>query len=329
MIDDRWSPDAEELGTALRRVLAKHAGSEQVRAAEDGDGVDPALDAALADFGLADLSGEPELLVRAALEVGAALAPTPFVGTVPGLALLGRTDVTDGVDRDLALAGPPWVAVRSGDTVALTTAGTRVRTAAGEVAHDLRGVAPAPAEHTGADAGTWVAWGWLATSAALVGAADALLAYTVGYVSQRRQFGQPVGAFQGVAFPIADAATAVRGANLLVRKTTYLTVADGTPPAHFAAMTAHTARAAARQAASVAHQAMGGQGFTLEAETQLFSRRLRAWSGAMPDTTAALAGLARTLADPATRDTITDLWQFDRGFVLPRWAQEAEAAARI
>ena len=42
----------------------------------------------------------------------------------------------------------------------------------------------------------------------------------------------------------------------------------------------------------------------------------------MPDPGPWLAELARTLADPANRDQVTDLWQFDRGFTLPRWARE-------
>ncbi|RNL62349.1 hypothetical protein EFK50_11260 [Nocardioides marmoriginsengisoli] len=327
MIDDRWSRDAEELGAALRRVLAKHSGSDQVRAAEAGDGTDRALDAALTEFGLGDLAGQPELLVRAAREVGAALAPTPFVASVPALALLGRGDVSDGVDRPLAAAGVDLVAVRTGATVGLVSPGAAVRTAAGESAHDVRALGGTPAP-TDAEARTWISWGWLATAAALVGAAENLLTRTVEYVSQRHQFGRPVGAFQGVAFPLADAATAVRGADLLVRKTTYLAANDGEPPRHFAAMTAYAARRAARQTASTTHQAMGGQGFTTEADTQLYSRRLRTWSAAMPDPASALADLARTLADPEAREQVTDLWQFDRGFELPRWVREADAASR-
>ncbi len=328
MIDDRWSEDAEELGTALRRVLERHSSPENVRAIEGGDATATAdLVRAVAEFGLWELTGEAELLVRASQEIGAALTPSPFVSAVPALALLGRADVADGVDRELATAGLPLVAVRhDDDKVALRPADVTVRSSAGELVHDLRQAHDAELIVTDADPIAWLSWGWLATSAALVGAADALLRYTVSYVSQRRQFGQPVGAFQGVAFPLADAATAVRGADLFVRKTTYLTATGATPPTHFAAMTAHTARDAARQAAAAAHQAMGGQGFTLEADTQLYSRRLRAWSAAIPDPAPTLAWLARTLADPDTRATVTDLWQFDNGFEIPAWAREAEDA---
>ncbi len=324
MIEDRWSGDAEEMATALRRVLTGYSTSEQVRAAEASGRPDSALDAALAEFGLTELADEPELLVRAAYELGAALTPSPFVASIPGLALLGRADVSDGVDRTLAVAGLAHVAVRHHDQVVLVAGAAPVRTSAGELAIDVRDLDDTQAVPVDTDPPTWVSWGWLATSAALVGASDALIAYTVEYVSQRKQFGQPVGAFQGVAFPLADAATAVRGADLLVRKATFLTSTDGVPPRHFAAIAAHAARRAARQAATTAHQSMGGQGFSLEADTQLYSRRIRAWSGTMPDPTPALAELARTLADPSTRERVTDLWQFDNGFDLPRWAREAE-----
>lgn len=322
MIDDRWSDDAEEMAGALGRVLSKHSGSEDVRAAEAGAST-AALDEALAEFGLADLAGEPELVIRAARELGATLAPTAFVAKIPALMMLGRDDITDGVDRDLALAGPPLVALRADDgNVGLAATGPAVRSSGGDLVIRTQGLTAT--ETTQVSSEDWRCWGWLASAAALVGAAEQIVTITVDYVSQRRQFGQPVGAFQGVAFPLADAATAVRGADLLLRKTTYLTRDASVPPQHFAAMTAHTARRAARQAASAAHQAMGGQGFTLEADTQLYSRRIRSWSSTLADPREALALMARTLANPQTRSQITDLWQFDEGFVLPRWAREAE-----
>ncbi len=325
MIDDRWSDDAEEMAAALRRVLAKHCTSERVRAAEDGNGLDAELESALAEFGLAELAGDPELLVRAAYELGAELAPTPFVGSVPALALLGRADVSDGAERLLARAGLPYVAIRRNGGIAIAPSPIAVRSAAGDALLDLRDLETVDTTPVYADPTNWRSWGWLASSAALVGAAQRLLAHTVEYVSQRHQFGQPVGAFQGVAFPMADAATSVRGAELLVRKTTYLAKADGSPPSHFAAMTAHATIRATRQTASTAHQAMGGQGFTLEADTQLYTRRIRSWSGLMPDPSPVLADLAKALADQGRRHEVTDLWQFDRGFELPRWAREAEA----
>ena len=102
----------------------------------------------------------------------------------------------------------------------------------------------------------------------------------------------------------------------------YLAATDGAVPIFAAVMAAAKARAAARQAAATVHQALGGYGFTIEADCQLYSRRIRAWSATMPDPGPCLAQLARTLADPASRDEISDLWQFDRGFNLPRWARE-------
>jgi len=65
-----------------------------------------------------------------------------------------------------------------------------------------------------------------------------LLRYAVEYTTERKQFGQPVGAFQAVAHPLADAATAVDAADLLVRHATYLTATDGAPPLYACAMAA-------------------------------------------------------------------------------------------
>jgi len=49
----------------------------------------------------------------------------------------------------------------------------------------------------------------LAVLAEIVGAADAMLARTVGYVSGRHQFGKPIGSYQAVKHSAADCAVAV------------------------------------------------------------------------------------------------------------------------
>lgn len=324
MFDERWPPEAEELGDALAAVLAKYCPPETLRAL-DGDDCEAAsrveqLDQALRGFGLWDLPADPYLLTRAAVTLGAHLAPVPFVSAMPAFAALGERGVANGVDRPLVPAGLARVAVVLGSGLGIAPMPSVVRhSAAGERVVLVEAVNPQA--HAG-DVNALRSWGFLLESAQLVGAAHALIRYGAGYVAERRQFGVPVGSFQGVAHPLADAATAVQAADLLTRHAAYLAACDGAVPLFAAVMAAAKARAAARQAATVVHQALGGYGFTIEADCQLFSRRIRTWSAAMPDPRPWLARLARTLADPATRETITDLWQFDRGFTLPRWARE-------
>lgn len=325
MFDERWPEEAEELADALDGILAKYCSPAALRVME-ADGPESAdrrqdLDQALRKFGLGELSAEPCLLTRAAVCLGARLAPVPFVSATPARMVLDESDVANGVDRATIPSGLPRAVVASGGGVAIVdVAGEIRRSAGGErlvVIGDLAGQA------VDADVDALRAWGFLLEAAQLVGAAQALLRHGVGYVSERHQFGVPVGSFQGVAHPLAETATALQAADLLTRHAGYLADCDGAVPLFAAAMAAAKARSASRLAAGTVHQALGGYGFTVEADCQLYSRRIRAWTAAMADPMPTLGMLARTLSDPATRDQVTDLWQFDRGFALPRWAIEA------
>lgn len=324
MFDERWPDAAEELGDALGAVLARYCTPEALRGLDNpaepsSRGLDE-LDDALEDFGLWDLPAQPYLLTRAAVTLGEHLAPAPFVSAAPAYAVLGEKAVGNGLDRRVVPAALARVVVALGSGIGIgATTGAARRSAGSEDVVLLEGVDAAAVD---GDADAIRAWGFLLESAQLVGAAEALIRYGVSYVADRRQFGVPVGSFQGVAHPLADVATAVQAAGLLTRHAAYLAETDGRVPLFAAAMAAAKARTASRQAAAVVHQALGGYGFTVEADCQLYARRIRAWTAAMPDPGPWLAGLARTLADPATRDTVTDLWQFDRGFTLPRWARE-------
>ena len=324
MFDERWPQEAEELGDALATVLAKYCTPETLRALDSSDsetaGPVEQLDRMLRDFGLWDLPADPYLLTRAAVTLGAHLAPVPFVSAMPAYVLLGEAGVANGVDRPVVPAGLLRVVVALDSGLGISPLPDAIRhSAAGERVVLVDDINP---QACPGDVGAMRAWGFLLESAQLVGAAQALIRYGVDYVADRRQFGVPVGSFQGVAHPLADVATAVQAADLLTRHAAYLAAADGTPPVFAATMAAAKARAAARQAAASVHQALGGYGFTIEADCQLYSRRIRTWSAAMPDPGPWLAELARTLADPANRDQVTDLWQFDRGFTLPGWARE-------
>lgn len=330
MFDERWPEEAEEFAVALEAVLDKYCTGDVLRAADDVGGSPESVDnlqrleRALDEFGLFDLPNEPYILARAAVSLGASLAPVPFVSAAPARVILGEAGVANGIDRAVVPLGLPRILVSvGGDALGIVaTPGNSRLSAAGERVVLIDTIAQQPVPIDG-DVDAIRAWGFLLEAARLVGAAHALIRYGVSYVSDRHQFGVPVGTFQGVSHPLAEAATSVQAADLLTRHAAYLAESDGALPLFAAVMAAAKARTASRQAAATVHQALGGHGFTVEADCQLYSRRIRAWTAAMPDPTPWLGKLARTLTGPGTRNLVTDLWQFDRGFTLPRWARES------
>ena len=55
-----------------------------------------------------------------------------------------------------------------------------------------------------------------AASAQMVGVAQAALDEAVAYAQQRRQYGKPIGSFQGIAHPLADALTDINASRMLI-----------------------------------------------------------------------------------------------------------------
>ena len=102
----------------------------------------------------------------------------------------------------------------------------------------------------------------------------------------------------------------------------------GAPARMFAAMVWAKAVDTGRLVASAVHQVMGGYGFTVEEDTQLYSRRIRSWTMRLPTPGREVAELGRMLLDPARRDSVRGLWHHDRGVPLPRWAAETDGLAR-
>jgi alkylation response protein AidB-like acyl-CoA dehydrogenase len=103
----------------------------------------------------------------------------------------------------------------------------------------------------------------IAIAAYLCGAAGALVDGAATYARDRRQFGRPIGEFQAVAFPLADAYVRVTAATQLTSDAAArIDSGDGDGP------TAPTARLSARRAALLAvhtcHQVYGAISYTTE-----------------------------------------------------------------
>ena len=126
---------------------------------------------------------------------------------------------------------------------------------------------------------------WIGAAACVVAAAvnhlwvfvpACMLAMTVAYASERRQFGVPIGSFQAVKHQLADASLAVAFAAPLVLRAAN-SLAHGDPDAGLhVSMAKAKASSAARTAADASLQCHGAIGYTVEYDLHLFMKR--AWA---------------------------------------------------
>jgi alkylation response protein AidB-like acyl-CoA dehydrogenase len=118
-----------------------------------------------------------------------------------------------------------------------------------------------------------VARATVALSAELVGVGRWLVDHSLAYAKEREQFGQPIGAFQGLQWKLVAMALDQELADAAVGYAA-MTI-DGADPDRFRA--AHVAKAAAgsaaRHAARDGMQVHGGIGFTWEHDLHLYLRR--------------------------------------------------------
>ena len=105
--------------------------------------------------------------------------------------------------------------------------------------------------------------GRIAIGAQMVGLAQGALNHTLAFVRQRRQFGRPIGEFQGVQFQLAQAATELEAARLTVYNAARLRDA-GDRHATAGAMAKLYSSQVAERAASLAVRLFGGVGYTKE-----------------------------------------------------------------
>lgn len=105
--------------------------------------------------------------------------------------------------------------------------------------------------------------GRIGIGAQMLGLAQGALDHTVRYVQEREQFGRAIGSFQGVQFQLAEMATEIEAARLMVYNAARLKDA-GQPFVTQAAMAKLYASEAAQRVASTCIDLHGGYGFTNE-----------------------------------------------------------------
>jgi acyl-CoA dehydrogenase len=105
--------------------------------------------------------------------------------------------------------------------------------------------------------------GRVGIAAQALGIAEAALEHAINYAKEREQFGKPIAHNQGISFKLADMATEVEAAKLLVYQAASL-IEQEIPCAKEASMAKMFATNTAMKAAIEAVQIFGGYGFTEE-----------------------------------------------------------------
>jgi alkylation response protein AidB-like acyl-CoA dehydrogenase len=113
--------------------------------------------------------------------------------------------------------------------------------------------------------------GRIGIGAQMIGIGQGALEATVKYVQEREQFGRSIGSFQGVQFQLAEMATELEAARLLVYNAARLKDA-GRPFLQEAAMAKLFSSQVAQRIASTAIDLFGGYGFTKEYPVEKFYR---------------------------------------------------------
>jgi|SRR5690242_15810542 len=113
--------------------------------------------------------------------------------------------------------------------------------------------------------------GRIGIGAQMIGVARGALTAALRYVKERRQFGKAVADFQGVQFQLAQAATELEAARLMVYNAARLEDA-GEPYTTQAAMAKLLAAQVAERVTSLAVELFGGYGYTKEYPVEKFYR---------------------------------------------------------
>jgi butyryl-CoA dehydrogenase len=113
--------------------------------------------------------------------------------------------------------------------------------------------------------------GRIGIAAMALGLAQAAYEAASAYSKERQQFGRPIASFQGIAFKIADMATQIDAARLMVYRAAWLKD-RGEPYATQAAMAKLFASEVARQVTNDAIQVHGGYGYVTEYRVERYLR---------------------------------------------------------
>ncbi len=217
----------------------------------------------------------------------------PFAAAADHLLVLARTgDGETDIDLFLVARTAPGVSLEQYKTISSDT----------QFAVTFDGVRVAAADRIGAAGTGWATWsdvmldGMILMAATAVGGAKYALEITVQYAKDRVQFDKPLGAFQAISHYLADASTAVDGAEILMHEAAWAR-ANGKPADRLAPMAKLFACNTFRDVTAMAQQVFGGVGFTLEYDIQLYFRRAKQLQISWMDTRALESMIASAILD--------------------------------
>lgn len=113
--------------------------------------------------------------------------------------------------------------------------------------------------------------GRISIAALSLGIAKGAYEASVKYAKEREQFGQPIATFQAISFKLADMATKIQAAELLIRKAAHLKN-TGQPVTTISAMAKYYASEICVQIATDAVQIFGGYGYTKDFPVEKYFR---------------------------------------------------------
>jgi alkylation response protein AidB-like acyl-CoA dehydrogenase len=282
-VDFLLDADQQAILAAVDTITSRHAGATRMRAlGGDEPAYDHELHKHLAQAGYLDLGRDGRRLDAAlvvqslACKLGVVAAGyhalvLPSLGLdvegpisivpegSPGLARFAsdaEVVVGVGLDRVCVVRPAPGAIERVGSRTGWPI-GDASRCAGGDVLVDVS------AEEVRA-------WWRVALACELVGSMQAALDLTVAHVSDRFQFGRPIGSFQAVQHGLAKCAVALEGARWLAYEAAW------TGDANAAATALTAALKAAERVRRDTHQYTGALGFTTEYDLHLSTMRLPA-----------------------------------------------------
>jgi alkylation response protein AidB-like acyl-CoA dehydrogenase len=325
-MDFDLTQDQKEIKDVARELLAARSPWAKVREAAESSAYDDGLWRELVDLGWPGIAvaeehggqglGAVELAVLLE-ELGYAVAATPFLGTVLAAAAIAHAgddaqrarwlpglasgELTGGFGGAALAVGAPGadvlvVADAAGAARVIAAADADVEPLAtvdptrryGRVAGDG---APLPGDVAGA-----LDRGAAAIAAELVGVCQRALDMTVAYVSERRQFGVPVGAFQAVAHRCAQMLLHTEGARSAAYFAAWAADAEPERLAEAAGLARVAAGGAGTEVTGSAIQAHGGIGFTWEADVHWLFKRAQLDAMLLGGGSPARIALARLVA---------------------------------
>jgi alkylation response protein AidB-like acyl-CoA dehydrogenase len=334
-MDFGFTDDQREIQRTARDLLGERAKPERVRQHAEARKTDGELWRELCELGWPGIAISEEygggglgMIALAILceELGRAVAPVPFLGSVMAAAVIEQAGSPEQRERWLPalasgeLIGALGSAVEGSAELVISApeAGVIVlveRDRSGAIVVEAGeadisplesidptrsaarvGVRGESAELPG-DVASGIDRALVAVSSELVGVCDRALEMTVAYVRERKQFGVPVGAFQAVSHRCAQMLLETEKARSTTAQAAWRAEADpeGLPEA--AAMAKAAASQAGREVTASAIQAHGGIGFTWEADVHWLYKRAQLDGALLGGAAAQRAHLAAILAD--------------------------------